>query len=62
MDEAAEDHWAGFLGDRKAQLWEANLLGGFNVNCDWYIQRNHFGLRLSAEPEDDYRNGHKGFV
>jgi hypothetical protein len=62
MDQAAQDHWAGLLGDWEAQLREANLSGGFNVNCDRYFQRHHSGFRLSTEFEDDYWNRHKGFV
>lgn len=62
MDQVAENHWAGFLGDWEAQLWEADLSSGFNINCDWYIQRNYLGLRLPAELEDDYWNWYKGFV
>jgi hypothetical protein len=44
MDEVAEDHWASFLGDWQAQLWETNMFGGFNINCDRYFQRNYLGL------------------
>lgn len=62
MDKIAEDYRPGLFGDWKAQLRETNLFGGFHVNCIRYIEGHHLGFRLSAEPEDDHRNRHKGFV